>query len=119
MVGISGARTRNFTHSQFKNIPSLLKRERGCFIDIHPEDAREQRINEGTRVKVETPKGSVLMNVRISKVVHPGSARIGWGWGNQDLDFSLNNLTDDDKRDPVTGTPSSRSFMCRLTKEPE
>jgi anaerobic selenocysteine-containing dehydrogenase len=117
VVGISGARTRNFTHSQFKNIPSLLKRERGYFIDIHPEDAREQGINEGSRVRVETPKGSVHMQVRISNVVHPGSVRIGWGWGNLDSRLNLNNLTDDDKRDPVTGTPSSRSFMCRLTKE--
>ena len=117
VVGISGARTRNFTHSQFKNIPSLLKREQGCFIDIHPDDAREQGINEGSRVRIETPKGSVLMIARISKVVHPGSVRIGWGWGNLDSRLNLNNLTDDDKRDPVTGTPSSRSFMCRLTKE--
>lgn len=119
VVGISGARNRNFTHSQFKNIPSLLKRERGCFIDIHPDDARKQKINKGCRVRVETPKGSVHMQVRISKVVHSGSVRIGWGWGNQDLDLNLNNLTDDNKRDPVTGTPSSRSFMCRLIKEPE
>ena len=57
------------------------------------------------------------MIARISKVVHPGSVRIGWGWGNLDSRLNLNNLTDDDKRDPVTGTPSSRSFMCRLTKE--
>lgn len=119
MVGISGARTRNFTHSQFKNIPSLLKRERGCFVDIHPEDAREQGIIKGSRVKIETPKGSVLMNARISKVVHPGSVRVGWGWGNQDLDLNLNNLTNDNKRDPVTSTPSNRSFMCRLIKQPE
>ncbi len=119
MVGISGARTRNFTHSQFKNIPSLLKRERGCFVDIHPDDAREQGVSEGSRVKIETPKGSVHMKARISTVVHPGSVRIGWCWGNLDLELNLNNLTDDHKRDPVTGTPSSRSFMCRLTKEPE
>ena len=119
MVGISGARTRYFTHSQFKNIPSLLTREKGCFVDIHPNDAREQDISEGSNIKVETPKGSVLMKARISKVVHPGSVRLGWCWGDLDSRLNLNNLTDDDKRDPVTGTPSSRSFMCRLIKEPE
>ena len=117
MVGISGARTRYFTHSQFKNIPSLLNREKGCFVDIHPDDAHRQDICEGNNIKIETPKGNVLMKARISKVVHPGSVRMGWCWGDLDSRLNLNNLTDDDKRDPVTGTPSSRSFMCRLTKE--
>jgi len=117
MVGMSGARTRFFTHSQFKKIPSLLSREKGCFVDIHPDDALIQNIAQGAKIKVETPKGSVVMTARISKVVHPGSVRIGWCWGDLDPQLNLNNLTDDDQRDPVTGTPSSRSFMCRLMKE--
>jgi anaerobic selenocysteine-containing dehydrogenase len=117
MVGMSGARTRFFTHSQFKKIPSLLSREKGCFVDIHPDDAHIQGIAQGDKVKIETPKGSVLMTARISKLVHSGSVRLGWCWGDLDSQLNLNNLTDDEKRDPVTGTPSSRSFMCRLIKE--
>jgi anaerobic selenocysteine-containing dehydrogenase len=88
-------------------------------VDIHPHDAHTQDIREGSNLRIETPKGSVAMTARVSKVVHPGSVRLGWCWGDLDSNLNLNNLTDDDKRDPVTGTPSSRSFMCRLTKEPE
>ncbi|MCP4668763.1 MAG: hypothetical protein GY849_20680, partial [Deltaproteobacteria bacterium] len=67
--------------------------------------------------KVETPRGFIKMKARLSDKVHPGSVRIAWGWGEVDSSYSLNNLTDDDRRDPVVGTPSARSFMCRVEKD--
>ncbi len=116
ILGISGARSRCFTHSQFKFVPSLLKHEKECAIDIHPADAREKGISDGDTVRVETPRGHITMKARISDVVHPGAIRIAWGWGEFSPDYNLNNLTDDDRRSRVTGTPSNRSFMCRITK---
>ena len=117
-MGISGARSNCFTHSQFRKIPSLLRREPACFIDIHPDDAAEKEISDGDTVKVETPRGQIRMKARISDVVHRGSIRIGWGWGGVDWDYNLNNLTDDEQRNAITGTPSNRSFMCNITKVP-
>ena len=117
-IGISGARSNCFTHSQFRKIPSLLRRKPACFIDIHPDDAAEKEISDEDTVKVETPRGHIHMKARISDVVHPGSIRIGWGWGGVDWDYNLNNLTDDEQRNAITGTPSNRSFMCNITKVP-
>jgi len=115
-IGISGARTSNFTHSQFRNIPSLLRREEACFVDIHLDDACKKNISDGDDVRVETPVGHVRMKARISDAVHPGSIRIAWGWGEVSPDYSFNCLTDDKDRNPVTGTPSGRAFMCNITK---
>jgi len=115
-LGISGARTKCFTHSQFKCVPSLVRRDQECVIDIHPEDAQKEGLSDGDRVCVQTPKGSITMKARISDVVHQGAIRIAWGWGEFSPDYNLNNLTDDDRRGHVTGTPSNRSFMCRLTR---
>ena len=117
-VGISGARSSCFTHSQFRKIPSLLKREPEGLVDIHPDDAQEKGILDGDRVKVGTPRGRIKMKARVSDVVHPGSIRIGWGWGELDPDYNLNNLTDDEKRNSITGTPANRSFMCSIEKIP-
>jgi hypothetical protein len=50
--------------------------------------------------------------------VHKGSIRIAWGWGEFSPDYNLNNLTDDDRRSDITGTPSNRSFMCSISKVP-
>jgi thiosulfate reductase/polysulfide reductase chain A len=115
-VGISGARTSRFTHSQFRMIPSLAQEEKGCVVDIHPEDAKKIDVSAGDRVRVETPRGCIVMKAHISQVVRPGSIRIAWGWGEVNPEYNLNRLTDDDRRNPVIGTPSGRSFMCRIEK---
>jgi len=117
LVGISGARPNSFVHSQFRNIPSLLALEPEPLVDMHPQDAEMRKIMDGDRVQVETPHGWLTVKARVSPVVHPGSIRIAWGWGEYHPDCNLNDLTDDDKRDPVTGTPSNRCFMCNVLGE--
>jgi anaerobic selenocysteine-containing dehydrogenase len=116
MIGISGERTNRFTHSQFHNIPALIEMEPEGFVDVHPDDAHQRGIFNGDMLKVETPRGHVRMKARISDVVHRGSIQIAWGWGEANPDFNLNNLTDDGRRNPITGTPSNRSFMCKIEK---
>jgi anaerobic selenocysteine-containing dehydrogenase len=54
------------------------------------------------------------MRARISEAVHPGVIRIAWGWGEVNPESNVNSLTDDDRRDPITSTPSNRCFMCRI-----
>jgi anaerobic selenocysteine-containing dehydrogenase len=114
VIGMSGERTNRYTHTQFHHIPSLLKQESEGFADLHPEDARQRNIVDGQILTISTPRGHVRMKARMSDAVHPGSIRIAWGWGEVDPECNVNNLTDDERRDPVTGTPSSRSFMCRI-----
>ena len=114
VIGISGERTNRFTHTQFHNIPSLMKGENEGTVDLHPEDARNRNIAAGQWLTISSPRGHIRMKARISDAVHPGVARIAWGWGEVDPECNVNNLTDDDRRDPVTGTPSNRCFMCRI-----
>ena len=116
LLGISGSRDSRFTHSQFHNIPCLLEAGAGCVVDVHPEDVRHYELWEGDRVRIESPKGAVEMTVRISNTVRPGMIRLAWGWGEYDLRANLNALTEDDRRGRLTGTSTSRSFRCRLTK---
>ncbi len=116
ILAISGARDIRFTNSQYRQIPALFKNEYGCGVDIHPADAEKESISNDDIVKIETPRGSIEMKVKISDVVHPGSIRIAWGWGDYNNKYNLNSLTDDDRRNEITGTPAQRTFMCRLSK---
>nr|VFK47772.1 MAG: Anaerobic selenocysteine-containing dehydrogenase [Candidatus Kentron sp. TC] len=118
LLAISGSRDIRFTNSQFRVVPSLLRNLSGCVVDIHPEDARKGDIRNDDFVKIETPMGEIEMSVKISTVLRPGIVRIAWGWGEYDQRFNLNNLTGDDGKSPITGTATSRSFMCRVTKIP-
>lgn len=116
LIGISGARSNNFVHSQFRNIPSLLKREPEPFVDIYPKDAEARGISNGDNVRIETPSGGISMKARISDVVQPGSIRIAYGWGEYNTDFRVNTLTEDKNRDPIASTTSNRCFMCNIFK---
>ena len=117
LIGISGARSINFVHSQLRNIPYLLKRESEPFIDINPEDAKTRDILDEDIVIIKTPNGQIKMRAKISDIVIPGMVRIPWGWGEFNMDYNINSLTDDKKRDPVTSTTSNRCFMCNVVKE--
>jgi anaerobic selenocysteine-containing dehydrogenase len=117
LIGMSGERTSLFTHTQYRRIPALIRQEAEGFVDIHPRDAAARGIVAGEWLAVTNPRGRVRMKARLSEVVHPGSIRLGWGWGETDPEAGVNNLTDDERRDPVTGTPSSRSFFCRIERE--
>ena len=116
LIGISGRRDSRFTNSQYRTIPSLLKKGDGCVVDIHPLDAELQQIEDDDPLQITTPKGTITMRARVSSVVHPGSVRIAWGWGEYKAEYNLNTLTDDDSRNPITGTPGQRTFMCRVNK---
>lgn len=114
LIGISGARDIRFTNSQFFTIPNLRKKGPGCRVDIHPEDATCLGISEGAQVAIVTPKGKIEMEAGFSTIVRPGSIRLAWGWGDYRPQSSLNILTEDEVRGPVTGTSTCRSFMCRV-----
>jgi len=116
LIGISGKRSNNYVHSQFRNIPFLLKREPEPFVDIHPKDAKKRNISDGDKVKIESPNGKIIMKARISNIIHSGSVRIAWGWGEFNLDYNLNKLTDDEQKDSITSTTSNRTFMCNVVK---
>ncbi|MDD2271489.1 MAG: molybdopterin-dependent oxidoreductase [Desulfuromonadaceae bacterium] len=118
VLGISGSRDIRFTNSQFRTIPSLLRKGADCMIDIHPDDASRLKFAEGEVIRIETPKGSVAMTVRFATMIRPGTARLAWGWGEYSPQANLNTLTSDDRRSRITGTSTSRSFMCRLCKIP-
>lgn len=116
VLGVSGARDIRFTNSQYRTIPSLLKAGAGAVVDIHPEDAAAWGFVEGDRIEIATPKGAIEMTARLSTTVRPGMVRLAWGWGDYQTKANLNSLTEDDIRGPVSGTSTSRSFMCRLRK---
>ena len=115
-LGMSGSRSRYFVHSQFRHVPSLLEKNPEPFVEIHNLDSQRTGITEGDNVRIENPNGSVTMKACISDVVLPGLIRIAWGWGDVDPSWNINQLTDDTMRDPITATPSSRSFMCSIKR---
>ncbi len=116
LIGISGARNNRFTHTQFFQIPALRRGDPAPSADLHPDEANRRGITAGQMLTITTPRGRVRLPARLTRAVPAGVVRLAWGWGEIDPEMNVNNLTDDDRRDPITGTPSSRSFFCRIEK---
>lgn len=109
---ISGPRTIVYTHSQYRNLPSLRKLLPEPLIEINPKTAAAHDIKDGDIVKVESMRGNLKVETRLTEDVHPETVVMQHGWS----EANANLLTNDEERDPISGYPGFRSVMCRLSK---
>jgi anaerobic selenocysteine-containing dehydrogenase len=113
LVLITGAKTRVYRHSSYRNLPSLRKLEPEPLIEVNPQTASSLGIADGDLVKVESLRGGIKLRVKLTEDIHPKVVSIQHGWS----EANANLLTDDIERDPVSGYPGFRSIMCRVIKD--
>ncbi|MFC1954343.1 molybdopterin-dependent oxidoreductase [Chloroflexota bacterium] len=106
-----------YTHTKFRNMPSLRKLQPEPLAWINPADAQVRGICDGDEVTVESPAGSIIIEARTTEDIGPGLVVIDFGWGNSwDGGANVNILTPDDIRDPETCSTSNRRFLCEIKK---
>jgi len=113
LVLTTGARTIEYIHSRFRNVPSLHMRAPEPHVEVHPAKAEELGVEEGEVVKVESLRGKVEMKVRYSDEIDPRVIFIPHGWN----EANANVLIDDRLLDPVTGFPPARALLARIVKK--
>jgi len=114
---ICGSRMLEYTHSRYRNVPSLNRMVPEPYVQIHPETARKLGVTNNQRVLVETPKGKVLIKPYITEKIHPkvvyipdGGDTAGWA------ESGMNFLTEDKVSDPISGDHPSHSMVCRISR---
>ncbi|MBC7074909.1 MAG: molybdopterin-dependent oxidoreductase [Syntrophomonadaceae bacterium] len=124
LILTTGAKIREFFHSEGRQIASLRRRHPDPRLEIHPETAASLGIEDGDWVWVETPQGRVRMRALLSDGIAPDvvSAEHAWwfpedgppehGWKRS----NINLLFGDMEYDPDTGSECLRSFLCRVYK---
>ncbi|MET0728126.1 MAG: molybdopterin dinucleotide binding domain-containing protein, partial [Acidimicrobiales bacterium] len=78
---------------------------------IHPDDARQNGIEEGGDVCVRSAHGEVRGPVRLDASVGRGHVSVPHGWG----DTNVNVLTSKDDVDPLTGMPRYSGLEVALS----
>jgi anaerobic selenocysteine-containing dehydrogenase len=71
-----------FLNSTYANMPSNIRSEAQPRLEIHPDDAGERGIAEGTPVRVFNDRGIVLLTASLTDAVRPGvvvSRGLWWG----------------------------------------
>lgn len=124
LVFNSGARTQFNFRSQHYNIPSLVTRHPHPLVSIHPTDAQVRNIQDGDEVFVVSPRGRVPFRARVTEDIVAGvvEANMGGGgplgpetWQNA----NVNELTDFENRDPISGFPVYKALLCDVVKVSE
>ena len=68
-------KTRDRIHSQFGNLDWVRAVERPHVLDIHPEDARDRGIADGSNAAVWNDRGRIELLVRVTPGIRPGDRK--------------------------------------------
>jgi anaerobic selenocysteine-containing dehydrogenase len=112
LILTTGVRVNVFTHSQHRDIPKLRKEVPEPLVEVNAQTAEGLGITDGDVVRVESPRGSIELKVKVTEDIDPRVVNLQHGWA----EANANILTDDEKRDPVSGYPGFRSLLCRVIK---
>jgi len=126
-VLITGMRLPGFFHSENRQVPWLRELHRDPVVEIHPDTAQKQGIEEGDWVIIESPRGKVRQRAKLSKGIDPrvvGAQHAWWfperkdaghGWD----ESNINILTDNayETCDPAMGATNVRVLLCKIYPE--
>ena len=119
LVLTTGTRIQSAFRSQHLNIPGLLKLQDKPNILIHPEDAGPRGIRDGDKVWVKTKRGRVPFYAKVTNRIVIGviEANMGGGGPLQPgawQEANVNELTDPENRDPISGFPVFKALLCEV-----
>jgi anaerobic selenocysteine-containing dehydrogenase len=121
LVFNSGARIQSDFRSQHHNIPGLLKMQPHPLVTLHPRDAAPRGIQTGDEVFVVTGRGKVRYTAWVTEDIVPGVIEANAGGGSPIAsepwrECNVNELTDSDNRDPISGFPVYKALLCDVVK---
>ncbi len=112
LILTTGARTPEYTHAQFRNVPALRQEAPEPVAEMHPDTARAHGISDGDMIVIETKKGEIRMRARTTEDLVPHVVSIPHGWS----EANANVLTSQEPRDPVTGYTELKALLCKIAR---
>ena len=116
-----------FCDSQHRGLPSLRKRALHPEVEMHPETAASRGITAGDWVAIETSEARIKVRARFNPSLDPRvvAGQNGWWQACKELGApgydpfgpdgaNYNLLISGDALDPISGTPSDRSYLCEV-----
>jgi len=121
-----GRRQLRSNNSWLHNLPKLMTGKPRCTLLMHPEDAERTGVCDGDPVQVRSRVGSVTAPVEVDSGIMPGVVSLPHGFGHgrsgtrqsvasQHAGVSINDLTDDQVIDPLSGVAVLSAVPVELT----
>ena len=127
---VVGRRDVRSNNSWMHNLPTLAKGPERCTALLHPADAARHGVQAGDRVRLQGTAGRAIeLPVMLSDEMMPGVVSVPHGWGHdqagarlgvaaQRPGANLNDLLDDQLRDPLSGTSVLNGVPVTLSRCP-
>jgi len=121
LVFNSGGRVRTSFHTQHHGIKSLYKGRPEPTVMINIDDGIERGIKNGDKVMIKTPRDSVVMRAIVTEDIVKGAIDANHACGSPVgpeawRNTNINELTDLDNYDPVSGFPVYKALLCNVVK---
>jgi len=88
------------------------------YVQMHPDKAAELQVADGDEVSVETAHGTVRARAWLYAGMRPDTVFVPIGWDSSQPYHpwnSVNYLTDEEQRDPLSDHSNLKSYLCRVT----
>jgi anaerobic selenocysteine-containing dehydrogenase len=110
----TGSRKSFLYHTRHQNIPRVNKMYPRAQLEMNIKTAAAQGLKDGELVKVVSENGQVKVHVKVLKEesIQTGVMELYHGWERE----RANNLTYDDRCDPISGFSLIKSVPVRLEK---
>ncbi|MGC2424915.1 MAG: aminotransferase class V-fold PLP-dependent enzyme [Nitrospirota bacterium] len=117
----SGARHNLDLHALHQSVPALAKEYPAPTVLINKIDAERRGIANGDKVRIKTRRASIEMYASVTADIVPGAVEAsGMGGGfSGSVDWRracVNELTDLNNFDPISGFPAYKALLCEVEK---
>ncbi len=121
LVFNSGARVRTGFHTQHRGIRGLVKERPEPTVTLNSADAGERGISTGDLVSIRTLRGAVTMRAYVTDDIVKGAIEANHASGSPVgpkawSGININDLTDLNQYDPISGFPVYKSLLCDVVK---
>ncbi|NIR42757.1 MAG: aminotransferase class V-fold PLP-dependent enzyme [Gemmatimonadetes bacterium] len=121
LVFNSGARIFADFRSQHHGVPGLNRKAPVPQVTLNSKDATARGIEDGDWVWVVTPRGKVKYSARVTDHIVEGAIDANMGGGGplgpkEWQDCNVNDLTDLQRYDPISGFPVYKALLCDVVK---
>lgn len=123
LVLTTGGRTQYFFHSEYRQIPSLRKKDPDPIVEIHPQAANDSGIKDRDWVWIETRRGKIKQKAKVTDGIKPNVVNVQHGWWFPEdktpehgvWESNANVLTSNaPPYDPAMGTYQLRALLCKI-----
>ncbi len=127
---LTSFRLLQFCDQQHRNIAPLRRQALDPFLEINSDTAASLNINDGERIKLETPNGEIRLKAKLNASLHPKVVATQYGWWQECKELNLpgqdplapnganvNLIISNEVSDPISGAVPHRSQPCRVRKE--